>query len=165
MSNFNQRSKIRKQKLKEQNIEAQNEKRRLKALPKTLRKLESELCYHVDFMEVYDGYLGDFTGEVVPVEPVKNPFSVIRDMELNFPHPNALSEVQKQEYINNIKKAFNSLGFFIEDATPFECVSPLNYTQLFNFIENPPKVDYWHITTLKTDDISITIERFDYDHF
>lgn len=70
-------------------------------------ELETELYYHVDFMEVYDGYLGDFTGEVIPVEPVENPFVVIYGMGLSFPHPNALSEVQKQEYVDNIKEAFN----------------------------------------------------------
>jgi hypothetical protein len=113
MSTFKERSKIRKQKLKEKKIEARIEKRRLKALPKPLRKLETELSYHVDFMEVYDGYLGDFTGEVVPVDPVKNPFAVIHGMGLSFPHPNTLSEVQKQEYVDNIKEAFNRLGFYI----------------------------------------------------
>lgn len=165
MSTFKERSKIRKQKLKEQNIDSQNEKRRIKALPKPLRKLKTELCYHVVFMEVYDGYLGDFTGEVVPVEPVENPFAVIQGMGLSFPHPNALSEVQKQEYVDNIKETFNRLGFYIEDTTSFECKPPLKYTQLLNFIENPPKVKFEYRTILNSDDNPITIERFDYDHF
>lgn len=165
MTTFNKRSKRRRQKLKEQNIEAQKEKRRLKALPKPLRKLETELGDYVDFMEVYDGYLGDFTGEVIPVDPVKNPFIVIQDMGLNFPHPNTLNDVQKAEYVHNIAKAFDRMGFYFDGAAPFENKLPLNYEQVYYFIENPPEADFVKATTLKTDEISINFERFDHDHF
>ncbi len=159
MTTLNERAKRRKQKLKEQNIEAQKGKQWLKALPKPLRKLETELGDYVDFMEVYDGYLGDFTGEMVPVTPVKNPFTVMHGMGLNFPHPNTLNDVQNTEYVKNIEKAFSRMVFYFQHFNIFENEDHVRYEQLLFFIENPPKADFGHITTLNTGDFSIILER------
>lgn len=164
MSTFKERSKIRKKNIKTQNKADQKEKQRLKALPKPLRKLEKELGDYVDFMEVYDGYLGDFTGEVIPVDLVKNPFAVIHGMGLNFPHPHSLNDVQKAEYVHNIEKAFERLGFFFDCTTPFANETQLEYEQLYYFIENPPEAVFENRTGLKTDQFSINIERLDRDY-
>jgi hypothetical protein len=165
MSTFKERSKIRKQKMKEQNKADQKEKQRLKALPKPLRKLETELQNHVDFMAVYDGYLGDFTGELVPVDPVKNPFTIIHGMELNFPHPNALNEAQKAEYVYNITNAFNRLGFDTLTNNTWDDVNILDYELVLYFIENPPEIVFDYQTTLKKDDLLLCIERLSFEYF
>jgi len=113
MSNYSKRTKIRKQELKDEKIAAQNERLRQKALPKVLRKLETELSNYVGFMALFDGYLGEFTGQIVPVEPVGNPFVILHRMNLHFPHPNSINSEQKKMYINKIEDAFDRMGFMI----------------------------------------------------
>lgn len=134
MRKFSARSKKRKQELKEHNLEARNERLRLKALPKVLRRLETELGNYVDFMEVYDGHLGDFTGQIIPENPVGNPFVVIHEMDLKFPHPNSLNTVEKKMYITKIEDAFLRMGFELQ-------VSEIFIDSKHNHVSAPPFVD------------------------
>lgn len=174
MSKFTDRSKIRKQEIKEQNRVARKERLRLKALPKVLRKLETEFSKHVSFMEVYDGYLGDFTGEIVPVEPVGNPFAIIRRMGLNFPHPNSLCIEQKNMYINTIEDAFNRMGFMINyftivaEGNAFELsdaeVSQLYELLLFHIMVSKGQ-DFDIFSSVNYEGLTLEITRFNCDYF
>ncbi len=171
MSNYSKRSKKRKQELKEQNLEARNERLRLKALPKVLRKLETELNNYVDFMEVYDGYLGDFTGQIEPTEPVGNPFVVIHEMDLNFPHPNSLNTEEKKMYINKIENAFNRMGFIILYSNIEDDVFELSddgvsklYELLLFHIMNPNIDDFDTFQSINYTGLTLTVERFDSEY-
>ncbi len=108
MSKFSEHKKKRKQEA----VEQKKERLRLKALPKPLRKLETDLWQYVEFMNIYDGYIGDFTGQAIPEKPVENPFVIINKMKLNFPHQNSLSDEQKKLYVMKIEEAFNRMGFY-----------------------------------------------------
>ncbi|MBI9066989.1 MAG: hypothetical protein JEZ09_06830 [Salinivirgaceae bacterium] len=186
MSKFSERSKKRKQELKEQNIEARNERLRLKALPKVLSRLETELGNYVDFMNVYDGYLGDFTGQIIPVEPVANPFVVIHEMNLNFPHPNSLNTVEKKMYITKIEAAFIRMGFelqvsgiFVDSeykdfpAPPFvdlyisgipnAAVSPLYELFLYHIMDSNIR-NFDIFTSVNYKGVTLKVERYDNEY-
>ncbi len=113
MKKFSKEKKKRIREAREQREEARKEKQRLKALPKPLRKIETDLQYFVDFMEVYDGYIGDYTGQIIPSEPVANPFAIINKMKLGLPDENSIGDEQKEEYVFKISEAFNRMGFYI----------------------------------------------------
>jgi len=149
------------QQQKENRKEAQREKQRLKALPKPLRKLETDLGFYVDFMDVYDGYIGDFTGVIIPAKPVENPFVIINKMGLNFPHPNALNIEQKNLYIEKISETFERIGFYIEYLS--DDLSK-NYELLLFYIENYEKQAFDTFTSNNYNDISLIIKRIDYNN-
>ncbi|MDA3892084.1 MAG: hypothetical protein PF517_10520 [Salinivirgaceae bacterium] len=168
MSKYSKQSKKRKQELKKQNIEARNERLILKALPKVLRKLEKGLGYYVEFMEVYDGYLGDFTGQIIPVEPVGNPFVVIHEMKLDFPHPNSLKCEQKKMFVRKIEEAFNRMGFILHAKTVTEDdvfeLSDAGISQLYElllFYIMVANEDYFdNFSSVNYEGLSLIIERF-----
>lgn len=150
--------------MKEARKEAQKEKQRLKALPKSLRKLETDLGLHVQFMEVYDGYIGDFTGEIIPAEPVDNPFVVINKMKLNFPHQNSLNNEQKELYVEKISDAFHRMGFYIDFVDAVLNTKPTKMYELLLFhIENPDKQAFDIFTSGNFNGVSLRIERIDFE--
>jgi hypothetical protein len=164
MTTFSQRCQKRKQKLKQQNIEERNERLRLKALPKVLRRLETELGHYVDFMEVYDGYLGDFTGQIIPAEPVDNPFAVLHKMDLNFPHPNSLDIEQKKIFIHNLEKAFNRMGFDFDTYGISDSELSHLYHLLLYHIMIPDNHGFDIFTSVNYEGITLTVERFTSDY-
>lgn len=137
--------------------ERRAEKQRLSKLPKPIQQLEKELDIHVDFMMVYDGYIGDFTGEIIPAEPVVNPFIVLNRMELNLPHQDKLNKEQKKQYVDKILEATEKMGFS-DNVYANENYEEL-YGLLFYYIENPPAGEFEDIENLKTSDISIQFIR------
>ena len=162
MRKFSKEKKKRIRELKEQRKEAQKEKQRLKAFPKPLRKLKTELVWHVDFMDVYDGYIGDFTGQIIPAEPIDNPFAVINKMELNFPHQNSLSDEQKEQYVSKISEAFNRMGFYIDLIGNAKL--PEMYELLLFHIENTPEQGFDILTSIDFKGITLKIERLDFEN-
>ncbi|ALO17056.1 hypothetical protein L21SP5_03445 [Salinivirga cyanobacteriivorans] len=162
MSSKQKKSDYKARKHKEK-AKAQQEKKRLKALPKALRKLEAELNQHVEFLKIYDGYIGDFTGEIIPVEPVKNPFDVLNQMELNLQHPNALNADMLKQHILAIDDAFSKMGFFINPISKTEDMHADVYELLYFFINNPPKENFDRQAELTYKNNSIIIERDDSD--
>jgi len=155
MSKYSERGRIRKKMLKEQNKERQREKQRLKALPKVLRKLESDLDTYVEFMLVYDGYIGGFTGDLIPVNPVDNPFAIIHEMGLDFPAQNSLTEEETKLYIEKISEALNRMCF------DFYSDSPEIYELLLFHIENLSSEIFGSFTSLKYKNSSLEIRRID----
>jgi len=156
MKKFSKQKKKRIREAKKQREEARKEKQRFKALPKPLRRLEVELNWHVDFMEVYDGYLGDFTGEIVPATPVDSPFVVLNEMELNLPHQNSIGDGQKELYVYKILEAFRRMGFveFTDGAKP-----PEMYELLLFHIENPPDKYFDIFTSNNFKGVFLRVER------
>ena len=49
--------------------------------------------------------------------------------------------------------------FYFQHFNIFENEDHVRYEQLLFFIENPPKADFGHITTLNIGDFSIILER------
>jgi len=144
---------------KEHRKKERKEMLRLKALPKALRKLDAYLYQYVDFMDVYDGYIGDFTGQTIPEKPVKNPFIVINKMKLNFPHKNSLSDEQKTLYVIKIEEAFNRMGFYFK-ANLFENTKHLEIYELLCYhIENPPDIGFDVLTSVNYNGVTLGIER------
>lgn len=91
--------------------EAAKERRRLKALPKPLQILETELDIYVDFEEVYDGYINDFTGQERPLEIVGNPFWILKQMGVELPDVKTLNSEQIKLYLSKIQDAFERMYF------------------------------------------------------
>jgi hypothetical protein len=160
MTTFSQQRQKRKQKLKQQNIEEREERLRLKALPKVLRQLETELGNYVDFMEVYDGYLGEFTGQIIPAEPVGNPFAVLHKMDLNFPHPNSLSSQQKKMFIDAIKEAFNRMMFDFETSKLSDVKLSHLYDLLLFHISTPNNMDFDSYTSINYNGITLIVKQY-----
>ena len=161
MKKFSKQKKKRIQEARKQREEARKERQRLKALPKPLRKLETDLHYFVDFMEVYDGYIGDFTGQVIPAEPVENPFVIINEMKLGLPHQNSIGDEQKELYVYKISEAFDRMNFYVdftEDAKP-----PEKYELLLFHIENPPDKYFDIFTSDNFDGIALRVERIEFE--
>ena len=172
--NKKSRRKARREKWKQKNRklrmearkEYKKEQQRLKALPKPLRKLEIDLRLHVDFMEVYDGYIGDFTGQVVPVEPIDNPFTLINKMEINFPHPNSLNDEQKEQYVWKIFETFKRIGFYVELINFIKKInSDKMYKLLLFHIENPTNKAFDIFNSVNYEDTSLKIERINFDYY
>lgn len=161
MKKISQHKKQRIRKLREQREEERKERQRLKALPKPLRKLETDLGYYVDFMEVYDGYIDDFTGQIIPSEPVDNPFVIIDKMKLNFLHQNSLSDDQKELYVRKISEAFNRMGFYIDFIGNAKL--PEMYELLLYHFEKPPEQDFDILTSANFKGINMKIERIDFE--
>ena len=159
MSKFSEHKKKRKQEA----IEQKKERLKLKALPKPLRKLETDLPRYVDFMEVYDGYIGDFTGQIIPAEPVENPFAVINKMKLNFPHQNSLSDEQKMLYVIKIEKAFNRMGFYFKSNLFENANQPELYELLLYHIENLQKVGFDGVTSVNYKGVTLEVEWVNVD--
>jgi hypothetical protein len=157
MRKFSEQKKKRIQEAREQRKEARKEKQRLKALPKPLRKLETDLGKYVDFMEVFDGYINDFTGQVIPEKPVDNPFIIINKMKLNFPHQNLLSNEQKELYVREISEAFNRMGFYIDLIGKTKL--PEMYELFLYHFEKPPEQGFDILTSVNFKDITLKIER------
>ena len=157
MKKISKHKKQRIRKLREQREEERKERRRLKALPKPLRKLETNLPHYVDFMEGYDGYTGNFTGQIIPSNPVDSPFAIINKMKLNFPHQNSLSDEQKKLYIEKISEAFNRMYFYLDFAQDGK--TPEMYELLLYHIENPPEEGFDIFTSVNFKGINLTIER------
>jgi hypothetical protein len=161
MEKFTKQKMLRIRKLKEQREEARKERQRLKALPKPLRKLETDLHYFVDFMEVYDGYIGDFTGQLIPAKPVDNPFVILNEMKLGLPHQNSIGDEQKEIYDFKISEAIDRLGFYIDftkDAKPSE-----KYELLLFHIENPPDKYFDILTSEYFKGIALRVERIEFE--
>ena len=157
MKKFSKQKKKRIREAKEQRLKTRKERQRLKALPKPLRKLELELHWHVDFMEVFDGYIGDFTGVVIPAKPVDNPFAILNEMKLGLPHQNSIGDEQKELYVNKISEAFDRMGFFI-DFTNY-AIPSVKYELLLFHIENPPEQYFDILTSENFEGIALKIER------
>jgi hypothetical protein len=164
MTTFSQRSQKRKQKLKQQNIEEREERLRLKALPKVLRRLETELGNYVDFMEDYDGYLGEFTGQIIPSESVDNPFAVLHKMDLNFPHPNSLDTEEKKIFIHNLKKAFNRMRFDFDTYGMSDSELSHLYDLLLFHICTPNNPNFDIFSSINYNGIKLKVERFTSDY-
>ena len=147
----------------EQNDVAKNERQRLKKLPKPLRKLETELWKFVDFMDVYDGYIGDFTGQTVPVESVNNPFVIINKMELGFPNPNGLSNEQKILYVSCIEDALNRMGFFIDDFFMHKEELSKFYNHMYQIIEKPSMQNRVNEISVEFNNVLLKIYRSNYE--
>ncbi len=126
-----------------------------------MRKLETDLYRYVDFMDVFDGYIGDFTGQIIPAEPVDNPFVVINEMKLNFPHQNSLSDEQKKLYVREISEAFNRMGFYINLFG--NANSPKMYELLLYYFENPPEQGFDILTSVNFNGITLGIERIEFE--
>ena len=161
MKKFSKHKKQRIRKLREQKEEERKERQRLKALPKPLRKLETDLHHYVDFMQVYDGYIDDFTGQIVPAEPVDNPFIVINEMKLNFPQQNSLSDEQKELYVTKISKAFNRMGFNLDFIGKTKL--PEMYELLLYHFENPPEQGFDIFTSVNFKGSTLEIERIGFE--
>jgi hypothetical protein len=159
MSKFSEHKKKRKQEA----IEQKKERLRLKALPEPLRKLETGLWQNVDFMEVYDGYIGDFTGQIIPEKPFENPFAIINKMKLNFPHQNSLSDEQKVLYVMNIEAAFSRMGFYFKSSL-FENTKHLElYELLLYHIEKPPEIGFDVLTSISNNGVTLEVERGEFN--
>lgn len=161
MKKISKHKKQRIRKLREQREEERKERRRFKALPKPLRKLETNLHQYVKFTEVYDGYIGDFTGQIIPAEPVDNPFAIINKMKLIFPHQNSLSDDQKELYVRKISEAFNRMGFYIEFIGNAKL--PEMYELFLYHFEKPPEQDFDVLTSAIFKGINMKIERIDFE--
>lgn len=144
--------------------EAQKERQRLKALPKPLRKLETDLYQYVDFLEVYDGYIGDFTRQIIPAEQVDNPFVIINEMELNFPYPNSLSNEQKEQYVWKTSDAFKRMGFYLDTLFLSDKEFSKMYELLLFHIENATKQAFDIFTSVNYEGITLRIERIDFEY-
>ncbi len=163
MGKFSKEKKDRIQRNREKREEEKKEKQRLKTLPKPLRKLETDLGFYVDFMAVYDGYIGDFTGQIIPAEPVNNPFVIINEMELNFPHQNALNKEQKEQYVLAISEAFRRMGFYI-NLSENDKISEL-YELLFFYIITPTESKFNSITTINYKGNTVNIEKIELNKY
>jgi hypothetical protein len=161
MKKFSKHKKQRIRKLRKQKEEERKERRRLKALLKPLRKLETNLHNYVNFMEVYDGYIGDFTGQVIPEKPVDNPFAIINKMKLIFPHQNSLTDDQKELYIRKISEAFNRMGFYLDLIGKTKL--PEMYELLLYHFENPPEQGFDILTSVNFKGITLEIERIEFE--
>ncbi len=150
-----------KDRIHQEKVHIQKEKKRLKELPKALRKLETELSQHVEFMEVFDGYIGDFTGEIIPVKPVKNPFVILNQMQLNLQHRNALNNKTLNHHIIALEEAFNKMEFYLDLMSLPETSNAEQYELLYFYINNPPKKDFELQTKLNYENLILTIERSD----
>ena len=142
-------------------IEQKEERQRLKALPKPLRKLEIDLPHYVDFMEVYNGYIGDFTGQIIPTKPVDNPFVVINEMKLNFPHQNSLGNEQKELYVREIAEAFNRMGFKLKLFKNTN--QPELYKLLLYHFDYPPVQGFDVLSSVNYKGVTLEIERVAFD--
>jgi len=154
-----------KQKRIQEAIEQKEERQRLKALPKPLRKLETDLPHYVDFMEVFDGYIGDFTGQIIPAKPVNNPFVVINDMKLNFPHQNSLGNEQKVLYVKKTEEAFNRMGFYFKSNLFENIKHPELYELLLYHIENIQKISFEELTSVNYNGVVLEVERVGVDFY
>jgi len=162
MGEFLKQKKLRIRKLREQKEEDRKERHRLKALPKPLRKIKTDLHFYVDFMDVFDGYIGDFTGQIIPAEPVDNPFVIINEMKLNFPHQNSLSDEQKKQYVKEISEAFNRMGFYIDLIGKTKL--PEMYELFLYHFEKPPEQGFDILSSVNFKGITLKIERICFEN-
>jgi len=154
-----------KDRIHKEKIQIQQERKRLKELPKALQKLETELSQHVQLMNVFDAYIDDFTDEIIPVKPVKNPFVILNQMDLNLQHRNALNIESLNQHIIALDQAFSKMGFYLELVALTETATAELYELLYYYINNPPKEDFELQITLNYNNLSLTIERCDREDF
>ena len=141
--------------------EAQKEHRKLKALPKPLRKLETYLSDYVEFMEYYDGYLDDFTGDIIPAEPVDNPLAILHKMDLNLPPPNELTDEITKLFVEKITEAFDRMYFRLSYSIIGVYTAKEAYKLLLFYINNPS--EYCSGKLKPVDGNQIFVEQIDID--
>lgn len=143
--------------------EAAKEKRRLKALPLPLRQLETELDFYVDFEMVYDGYIGDFTGEIRPSEPVNNPFWILKQMDIKLPDIQTLKREEVVLYNTKITEVFERMYFDTGFHAQDEEMEKRYYQFLRTAINNSTDRTFGDYERINEADVEITIMRISGD--